>query len=578
MILQALNDYYERKAQEPESQIPPYGFGEQKISFCMVLSKAGKLVKVVDLRDFDGKQPRPKLLVVPLLSAKRTVKPVSNFLWDNTAYVLGRGDPKKVAKDPKRFEKTFEEFRSLHREVADTLKDEGLNALLAFLDKWTPDRIDKIKNWDEIKDTNLVFRLSDDEAYLHDRIALRRAWADRYANAAGTTQGMCLVTGHQLPIAALHPPIKGVGAQTSGASIVSFNLASFTSYKKEQSHNAPIGDAVAFAYTTALNHLLRKGSRQRVRLGDTITVFWAERDTPSENLLAALFDPPEPVAEDSDTPPKEDPKTTALVREILQAAKAGQPVTDVDPSLDPDVRFFVLGLSPNNARLAVRFWNISTFGQLLDRVGQHFRDLEIERQYPSDPEYPPFWRTILETAPHHKSENVSPLLAGLLARTILSGSRYPRSLFTGILGRIRADHTVNYLRAAILKACLVRNHELEVPMSLDPNRKDTAYRLGRLFALLEKVQKDATNPTATIRDRYFGSASATPATVFPQLLRLGQHHIGKAQYGGRIDKMIAEVLDDIDSLPRHLSLEDQGLFTVGYYHQRNALFRKTEKE
>jgi CRISPR-associated protein Csd1 len=263
---------------------------------------------------------------------------------------------------------------------------------------------------------------------------------------------------------------------------------------------------------------------------------------------------------------------------VLSAAKAGRPIGQVDPTLDPDVRFYILGLSPNNARLAVRFWNVSTFGQLVERLGRHFRDTDVERQFERDPEYPPFWQIVLETAPLRKSENVPPLLAGAITRAILTGSPYPRSLFTSILGRIRADRVVNYMRAAILKAYLVRNHQEEVPMSLDTERKDPAYRLGRLFALLEKAQKDATNPAATIRDRYFGAASATPAAVFPQLLRLGQHHISKAEYGGYIDKLIAEVVDGIDELPKHLSLEDQGLFTLGYYHQRNALFRKSEKE
>jgi CRISPR-associated protein Csd1 len=218
----------------------------------------------------------------------------------------------------------------------------------------------------------------------------------------------------------------------------------------------------------------------------------------------------------------------------------------VDPKLDPDVRFYILGLSPNNARLAVRFWNVSTFGGLMERIGQHFRDMSMEVQFQRDPEYPAFWQLVLEAAPLRKSENVPPLLAGALTRSILTGLPYPQSFFTAVLGRIRADRVVNYLRAAILKACLVRNDRMEVPMSLDCERRDPAYRLGRLFALLE--------------------------------LRLGQHHINKAEYGGYTDKLIAEVVDGIDRLPKQLSLQDQGIFTIGYYHQRNALYRKCEKE
>jgi CRISPR-associated protein Csd1 len=308
-------------------------------------------------------------------------------------------------------------------------------------------------------------------------------------------------------------------------------------------------------------------------------VFWAERSTPAEDLLAGLFDPPSGDKDTTnDAGPAEDRAVTVLISEVLSAAKEGRPIGDVDPKLDPDVRFYILGLSPNNARLAVRFWNVSTFGGLMERIGQHFRDMSMEVQFQRDPEYPAFWQLVLEAAPLRKSENVPPLLAGALTRSILTGLPYPQSFFTAVLGRIRADRVVNYLRAAILKACLVRNDRMEVPMSLDCERRDPAYRLGRLFALLEKVQKDATNPTATIRDRYFGAASATPAAVFPQLLRLGQHHINKAEYGGYTDKLIAEVVDGIDRLPKQLSLQDQGIFTIGYYHQRNALYRKCEKE
>ena len=576
MILQALNDYYERKAAEPRSDIPPYGFGVQKISFCLVLSEDGKLVANIDLREAQGKKHIPRTLSAPMLPFKRAVGIAPNFTWDNTGYVLGVDGKGKA----ERTQKTHESFKEHHRKVSQGVEDAGLRALSQFLDSWTPKRFPSLSQSEEMLDTNVVFRLESDLHFLHERPVVQQAWAQQYRRLAGTRAGFCLVTGKDALVASLHPDISGVsGAQSSGALLVSFNLGAFTSYGKEQSFNAPVSERAAFAYTTGLNHLLRKGSRQRIQLGDATTVFWAERSTPAEDLIAALFDPPkEDAAQTDESKPSEDQKATALIREVLSAAKAGRPVGDIDPALDPGVRFYVLGLSPNNARLAVRFWNVSTFGQLVECLGRHFRDMGTERQFDGDPEYPPFWRIVLETAALRKSENVPPLLAGALARAILMGSPYPRSLFTAILGRIRADRAVNYLRAAILKACLVRNYQMEVPMSLDIERREPAYRLGRLFALLEKVQKDATNPTTTIRDRYFGAASATPAAVFPQLLRLSQHHISKAEYGGYTDKLIGEVADGINELPKHLSLEEQGLFTLGYYHQRNALYRKGEKE
>lgn len=578
MILQALNDYYERKATEPGSDIPPYGFGVQRISFCLVLSEDGEVIGTVDRREAQGKKLFPRALNAPMLPFKRAVGVAANFTWDNTGYVLGVDGKGKA----ERTQKTHDSFKALHQKVSQGVEDAGLRALSRFLNSWTPDRFPLLAQSVEMLDTNVVFRLESDSQFLHERPAVQQAWAHEYPRLAGTHDGFCLVTGQEARITSLHPDISGVsGAQSSGALLVSFNLPAFTSYGKEQSLNAPVGERAAFAYTTALNFLARRGSRQKIRLGDATTVFWAERSTPAEDLLASLFDPPtEKAGRTDENSPSEDQATTTLIHEVLSAAKAGRPIGTVDPALDPVIRFYVLGLSPNNARLAVRFWNVSTVGQLVERVGQHFRDMEVERQFEGDPEYPPFWRIVLETAPLQKSENVPPLLAGALTRAILTASPYPRSLFTAILGRVRVDRIVNYLRAAILKAYLVRNYQMEVPMSLDIERRDPAYRLGRLFALLEKAQKDATNPTATIRDRYFGAASATPAAVFPQLLRLGQHHISnpKAEYGGYTDKLIAEVVDGIDELPNHLSLEDQGLFTLGYYHQRNALFRKSEKE
>jgi CRISPR-associated protein Csd1 len=481
-------------------------------------------------------------------------------------------------KDPKRFVRYFETFLALHREVAVETGDDGINALVAFLERWSPSHAASLPGWEAISDSNLVFRLEEDSKYLHERPMLRDAWLRRFESGFDGPTAWCLVTGERGSVATLHPPVKGLSSVQ--APLVSFNENAYESYGKSKSINAPVSERAAFAYSTALNHLLRTGSRQRIRIGDATTVFWAERAMKGEDLLAALFNPPQEANTERPHESLEDPARTALVREVLKAAKDGRPLSEVDASLDPDVRFYVLGLSPNKARLAVRFWNVSTFGQLIEHLGRHFCAMEVERQFEGDLEYPPFWQILLETALLRESKNVPPLLVGALTRAILTGLPYPRSLFTAILGRIRADRVVNYLRAAILKACLVRNYQMEVPMSLDVERREPAYRLGRLFALLEKAQKDATNPTATIRDRYFGAASATPAAVFPQLLRLGQHHISnpKAEYGGYTDKLIAEVMDGIDELPKHLSLEEQGLFTLGYYHQRNALYRKGDKE
>jgi len=577
MILQALNEYYDRKACEPDSGIPPYGFGEQGISFCLVLSLDGRLRHVVDLRESGGKKAMPRRLAVPMLPSKRSSGVDSNFTWDNTGYVLGVDGKGK----PERSEETFEAFKTLHREISEGCGDEGLLTLVRFLEDWSPDRFQSLTGYEDMVGANMVFRLEGEARYLHERPQIRDAWQHQYRKRAGTIRGRCLVTGEEEFVAKLHPEISGVwNAQPTGALLVSFNQSSFESFGKEKGLNSPVGERAAFAYTTALNYLLRGRSRQKIQIGDATAVFWAERDTPTENLLALLFNPP--VKEEKpggSNGPEDDPATVARVREVLKAARAGMPLGEVDTAIDPDVRHYILGLSPSEARLSVRFWNVSTFGQLVSRLGRHFADLAIERQFDKDPEYPPLWCLVREVAPFRESKNAPPLLAGALMRSILTGGRYPESLYSSILSRIRADHEITYLRAAILKACLIRNHGKEIPVSLDSERKDPAYRLGRLFALLEKVQKDAIGKDAnvTIKDRYFGAASATPAVVFPQLLRLGQHHIAKAEYGGYVDSLIAEVLEDVNGFPKHLSLEEQGLFSIGYYHQRNNFFLKKDK-
>jgi CRISPR-associated protein Csd1 len=401
MILQALNEYYGRMAREPNSGIPPYGFGEQGISFCLVLSADGLLRQVVDLRESGGKKAMPRTLVAPMLPSKRSIGVDPNFTWDNTGYVLGVDDKGK----PERTKKTFEAFKTLHREILEGCGDEGLLALVRFLEDWSPDRFESLTGHEDMLGANLVFQLEGGEGrYLHERPRIQKAWQDRYRKRAGSRHGICLVTGEEADIAELHPEISGVAkAQSTGALLVSFNKESFDSYGKEKGLNSPVGERVAFAYTTAINFLLRNGSRQKIQVGDATVVFWAERDTPSENLLALLFNPP--VEEEKlggTNGPEDDPAMVARVREVLKAVRAGMSLGEVDTAIDPDVRYYILGLSPSEARLSVRFWNVSTFGQLVSRIGQHFADLAIERQcghYDKDPEYPPLRCIALETAP-----------------------------------------------------------------------------------------------------------------------------------------------------------------------------------
>ena len=566
MILQALNRYYERLKDDPETDIPLFGFGKQKIHFALVISEDGKLVQISDLRE----KPKNKLvavsLTVPQIGKKRSVAIEPNFMWDNTGYVLGQ-DAK--GKDARALER-FEAFRRFHHKLGDSMGDPGMNAVLHFLDSWKPDDAPALAHWEEMGGANLVFRLDGDLMYIHERPAVMQRWTKHCADEGSDVSATCLVSGETTPIARLHPAIKGVqGAQSTGAGIVSFNLDAFLSYGKKQNFNAPVGESPAFAYTTGLNHLLRFKSRQRVQIGDATTVFWTERASPIEGFMGVILYP------------RDDDADLANVRLFLEAARDGKNFPDIS---DPDIQFYILGLSPNASRLAVRFWHVSTVGHMAEKIGQHFRDLAIVRRFETDPEFPGMWHLLRQTAVQGKTKNIPPLLAGAVMRSILTGSAYPQMLLSAILGRIRADQEINYLRAGIIKACLVRKFRFnridkEVTMSLDNQSTNVAYRLGRLFAVLEKAQRDAIpGANITIKDRFYGSASATPSVVFPQLLRLAQHHIQKAEYGGRTDKMVEKIISGIEKFPTHLGLDEQGMFAIGYYHQRQAFYTKSETQ
>jgi CRISPR-associated protein Csd1 len=579
MILQELNSYYERKAAEPDATIPSYGSSVENISFALVLNEKGELQEIEDLREAVGNKKRPRKMVVPAAEKKASgIK--ANFLWDSTNYVLGLDDKG----NPERTAKCHEAFISQLREHCSG-DDPGLKALLAFLD-WDCQEIAQRADWPDICGANLVFRLSGVRGFIHEREEARKAWERCLGQREASAVGQCLITGYTgQPLARLHPSIKGVrGAQSSGGSIVSFNKDAFESYGKEQSINAPVSQRAAFNYATALNELLSSDSRQKVVIGDTSIVFWAECKNLVEDLFADLIAPQSDVSKNAAT--EDDQQTTTKVRSALEAIRAGRRVVDFLPELDESVRFFVLGLAPNAARISVRFWESNTVGTFLDRIGLHFRQLAIVRQFENEPEFPPLWRLLCHTATLGKSENVSPVLAGGMTKAMLSGRPYPQSLLSVVLGRIRAEQEVGYFRASLLKAFLMRNKQMEVSMSLDLNRKDMPYLLGRLFAVLEKAQSDAIpGANATMKDRFFSSAPATPARVFPMLIKNSANHTAKLRkdpdkkgWAFNLEKMIQDIVDELRDFPSTLLAEEQGLFMIGYYQQMKDFYTKKNEE
>jgi CRISPR-associated protein Csd1 len=308
-----------------------------------------------------------------------------------------------------------------------------------------------------------------------------------------------------------------------------------------------------------------------VQIGDATTVFWAEGETPVVGFLKDILDP------------HEGSRDVSAIRLFLEAVRDGK---NADLSGTEKMKFYVLGLAPNISRLSIRFWHVSTVEDISRRLGQHFQDMRIKRDFEdTQPEYPGMWQLLHVTALQGKSKNISPVLAGAVMRSILTGVEYPRVLLTATIERIRAEQEIGYFRAALLKAYLVRRNRIhrgemkEVDMSLDKEQRDIGYLLGRLFAVLEKAQKDAIpGANTTIKDRFYGSASATPSVVFPQLMRLAQHHIQKSSFGGYLDRIMGEIMDSIERFPTHLSLEGQGMFALGYYHQKQELYRKAEKK
>lgn len=572
-ILAALARAYDRL---PDA--PTYGYSSEKIGFCVVLNLDGSLHDVNDLRDTDKKRS-PRVMLVPQ-GKKRTVGIDPNFLWDKSAYVLGitAGEGKRTAQE-------HAAFRAAHLDWLAETDDAGLVALRLFLTNWEADHFAPPVWPADIRDQNIVFRLSTELTFLHDRPAARAHWARIGAEGASGAQ-ICLVSGDAAPVARLHPSIKGVwGAQSSGASLISFNLDAFTSYGHDQGDNAPVSEAAAFAYTTALNRFLAN-PRQRLQIGDASTVFWADATDPgtaeeAEDIAASLFGGPDVSGTDEEIAEKQ-------IRTKLDLIRHGQPLSVIAPELAEGVHFHVLGLSPNAARLSVRFWLESDFGELVAHYQRFLSDMAVEP--PPRDGWPPLRRYLTEIAVQGKRENVPPRIAGDWMRAILTGTAYPLTLLSSVLIRIRADGEVNALRAAILKSVLIRTFQSkEAPVALDPDNLNKGYILGRLFAVYEEVQRAALggNVNATIKDKFYGAASATPQKVFRTLDAGAQNHLSKLrkQSPGRavnLERLLIQITDlmepENDPYPASLAVAEQALFGLGYYHQRGDFFRKREEK
>jgi len=586
MILQALSDLYGRLSREKDYEIPPFPFSIQKIAFRVVLRPDGSLCDIQDIRVKDKKS---KARAVPKEvpgSAERSGSGFDPFfLWDKSQYLLGYQPDDD---DLKRTADAHKAFKKMHLNIEPEIQSVAYRAVCRFLEKWDPEQA---SNWPILNEVGAgygVFQLVGETPCVHEDPEVRKWWVLRNTTGAHGPKGQCLVTGQFRPLTRLQYKIKKIGSQGQ-AQLVSFNAEAYESYGKTQSFNAPISEEAAFRYATALNALTdgRMSHKHRFTLGEATVVFWTGEPTNTEDIFAQFasggFSSPAVVeAQDEDLRHK--------IELFLKALRKGREAyAELDGKAD-QTPFYLLGLTGQaRGRIGVRFFYCDRLSTLLDNLRQHYSDIGMVRQYAEnamhpDPEFPALWQILDETCPRDSKDKpmrdqIPPILEGPLLRAVISGAQYPAGLFSAVMRRVHADRKVNYVRACVVAGYLRRNLKQEVSMSLDTERKDPAYRLGRLFAVLEMVQQRAIEGVnATIRDRFYSAASATPGVVFPRLLRTYQHHLAKLEGGAKVyfERLAQEILAPMKEFPAHLSLPDQGLFALGYYHQAKDLWTSKE--
>jgi CRISPR-associated protein Csd1 len=583
MILQSLCQLYDRLVDDEDYGIAPARHSIQKISFRVVLypDKPAEIQKVAHMEN--GKE-RPRQVAV-LGNGKPSGAGINPcFLWDNTGYMLGYkpDDPK-----PERSRECFEAFRKRHLEAEQAINSPAFSAVCRFLESWSPEQAPDHPVLAETTTGFGVFQVAGQPRYVHQDAAVQAWWRQQDNSDGDATQGQCLLTGEIAPVARLQPKVKGVAGGKAEASLVGFNDPAYESYGKVQGDNAPVSEEAAVHYGAALNALLDGPMQKRHRflLGDATVVFWTEQPTVLEDVFAPFM---QGNAEEEAAAAQDEGRLRqldAFFRALRKGRDARDPaVREERMEEEEDVPFYILGLSSNAARVSVRLFYQSSVREMLGNLRKHFEDIGTTPQpakgkRKADPEFPPAWLLLGQTA--RESKEIPPLLAGPFLNAIVTGTKYPQAMYDAVLRRIRADRSVDYLRVCVLKGYLVRNQGREIPMSLDLANPDPAYRLGRLFAALEKTQGDALpGINATIRDRFYSAASATPGVVFPRLLRTYQHHLSQLNKGRKVnrEKLVQEIVGPLSTFPARLGLPEQGQFAIGYYHQTQDFYTAKETD
>lgn len=581
MLLQSLVKLYEAWAEKGE--IEKLGWNPVKISYGISLDEEGNVDEIIHLKTNapKGNKEKPSLISLPM-PVKRSVGVASNFLYDNATYVFGYDNSNK----PDRAKQCFECFRNVGNKVLENSDDEFSTVIKKFLQKdysefenlsdlltelnCTETTVDDILN----KGANLL--LMPLGKFPTDSKAICESWNSYYEHS-DAPKGVCLVTGKDDHIAKLHPVIKGIrGAQAAGASLVSFNATAFNSYGKENGYNAPVSEYAAFAYTSALNKLVSDNDH-RIFAGDTTVVCWTEDgESAYQDVFAGIFNSDDEVKQKD-------------LHDTIVSIVNGNEVKWEGIPLNPSNNFYILGISPNSARLSVRFFIQNTFGKVMENLLKNQQRMEMVKPGFEKFNYIPLWRILGETVNKKSREKkCKPHLAGDVLNSIINDYNYPSTLYYGILGRISAEQNINWVKASVLKAYLLKNYDSkykeEITVDYNENSNNKAYLLGVLFSNLEEIQNTA-NPgiKSTIRDRYFTAASSTPSRVFPILIDLAQNHIKKIpNVGAKVNcqKMLTETMSKLgDKFPNRLKLDEKGMFQLGYYQRTQERFTgKEDKE
>lgn len=566
MILKALYDYYERC----KDQLPAFGRELKEIGFLVVIDKDGNFLRFEDRR-IDSKHAQTFIVKKQL---GRTSAPLANYLYDSSAYVFGFSDKKDFDGCRKYLETFKKKVEAIYKASPD---NPDITAAYRFYQNDPQTILDKMKAdalWPEIeKNLNKKYSLFSFLINGDTRIvAEKEELLDLLEDGNHDNEKVCLITGKKGKIVDVTTATMIPGSQAV-AKIVSFQVKSgYDSYGKEQGANAPIGEEAEFAYSTALKFLLRNDSRNKFLIGTRTFLFWASKDNEAGNQAEkSFFD----IFGFSDADEDDPNAKIEQVRKVFKAIYSGELNTSLDD------KFYILGLAPNSARIAVIYWAEIPLKEFAERINRHFDDMEISG---ANKPYMALRSILGAVTLGGKASDATPNLPDALVKSIFQGISYPYTLFAECIRRIRAEQSIYTTRAAIIKAYLNRLNninEQKIKVMLDKNNTNPGYLCGRLFAVLDKIQEDANNQH-TIRERYLNSASATPSAVFATILNLSSHHSEKLNEGRNVffEKLKQEIIDklDADGFPAHLDLQDQGRFFVGYYHQRQAFFTKNEKE